>query len=146
MSRRQLCLASALASAGLMLSVSAAFAGDLCLDNSHGLTPTVEDPIIVARNFTLPKKNKCKMFAGLMAGEVGVFSGTACTSYDNHHVSIFITGALAPVPGETGGELSYRAYLEPATMTGSMAVEIGNTLSKDGLVAYECRNAFPDNL
>src|SRR5215470_15868135 len=98
------------------------WAGDLCLDNSQGGTPSLDDPIIIARNFKLPGKDKCKLFTGVLAGVTSVVTGSACTSFNGDHVALLITAARPALPAapSTGDDRTYRGYLTIATMEGSL--------------------------
>lgn len=130
-------------------------AGDLCLDAAAGSTPTYEKPVIIGRTFRLPARNKCKPFMGVFAatsqGIPTAVTGTACTSWDGVSVRFTLVASHTPtdLPGggySTGYSMLYSATLDTRDDTGALTAIHGNTLTTSPITAYECRNAYPDNL
>jgi hypothetical protein len=133
-------------------------AGDLCLDAAGVSTPTLSRPVIIGRGFTLPKKNKCKPFNGVMSAtaspRASAVTGTACTSFDGSNVTLTLTATLPPFlsSGARAGSLvHYSVALKPLSPgSGENLISAfleDRTISTSGPVAvFECHNAFPDNL
>jgi hypothetical protein len=147
---RSILVSGVLLSLGLSVAVQA---GDLCLDVSGG-TPTIDRPVIILRGFKFPKKNKCKPCAGVISTSIpsrpSAVTGTACTSFDGGRVSFVLYAAL--VPGEqsdTGAELRYAARVTPTSPTdGTVRLAHYDPPSTSAITgtAFECHDAFPDNL
>jgi hypothetical protein len=144
---RAILVSGVLLSLGLSVGVQA---GDLRLDVSGG-TPTIDRPVIILRGFKFPKKNKCKPCAGVISASIpsrpSAVTGTACTSFDGGQVSFVLYAAL--VPGEssdTGRDLRYAARANPMDGTVRLAHYDPPSSSAINGTAFECHNAFPDNL
>jgi hypothetical protein len=137
---------------------TAAQAGNLCLDASTPPNPpTMDRPTIILREFKFPKKNKRKPFAGVISTSIPSrprsVTGSACTSFDGGNVTFTILASLVPAglgPGdEMGDELRYVARVTPTGKSDGTGVgsrfEPGAT-GTFPVTAFECHNAFPDNL
>lgn len=129
-----------------------AHAGDLCLDAAGANPPTFEKPVIIGRGFTVPKKNKCKPFVGVIVTRIPALpssvTGSACTSFDGANVSFTLVASIAPSPAAFGSgiDLYFGAFLKPGDGTGLMSAFVGNSTANNPMTAYECHNAYPDNL
>jgi hypothetical protein len=138
---------------GLAFS-TAALAGDLCID-AQSNPPTLAAPVIIGRGFKIPKKNKCKPFMGVMATSIparpSAVTGAACTSFDGLNVTFTLVATLPP-PDSThaGTDVRYSARLavqDASTGTGTMSAFLPTgVVSTGSVVAFECHDAFPDNL
>lgn len=126
-SRPRMMLAIALVSA-LLLATTTAHARDFCF-NSSSVAPAI---LIVAKDFKVPRKGKCKPIVGWDAGYYGfavprMASGTACltTAGDSLHVGVTIHATWSesnadeqlqvhmrlPYPALTGGRVYLRQNL-----------------------------------
>ena len=117
--------------------------------------PTADAPVIVLRAFKLPKKNKCRPVAGVIAAFSGAHSsavtGSACTSHDGADVTFAIFASTGPTMGggfiHPGVELRYGARLQPdGTDSGTGLMTAFHAMATREFVAYECHNAYPDNV
>jgi hypothetical protein len=134
------------------------WAGDLCLDAAQPNVPTLAAPIIIGRGFTVPKKNKCKPFIGVVATSVpaqpSAVTGAACTSFDGRNVTFTLVATLEPVFAggafRPGPLVHYSVSMTPQGAnagSGELAAYLPTGVTSTGpFVAFECRNAFPDNL
>jgi hypothetical protein len=140
----------------LGLAAGVADAGDLCLDATDPSNPpTINRPVIILRGFKFPKKNKCKSFAGVVSTSIpsvpSAVTGAACTRFDGTGVTFTIHASLAPtIAGfRSGTELRYSALVIPTGSsegTGAISSFTPTQVSNGPVVAFECHNAFPDNL
>jgi len=130
-------------------------AGDLCLDAAGANPPSPNGPVIVLRAFKLPKRNKCRPLAGVIAAFPGAnasaVTGSACTSHDGAKVTFTMVASIAPSEGggflHPGTELRYGAILQPdGKDSGTGLITAFEGMSTRGLVAYECHDAYPDNV
>jgi hypothetical protein len=134
---------------------AAARAGDLCLDAAGAAPPAPAAPVVVLRAFKLPKPNKCRPVAGVIAAFPGINSsavtGSACTSHDGANVTFTIVATVGPTIG--GGfihpatELRYSARLQPdGKDSGTGLMTAFDAMSTREFTAYECHDAYPDNV
>lgn len=114
--------------AAVLLATTTAHARDFCF-NSSSVAPAV---LVVAKDFKLPRKGKCKPIVGWDAGSYGFAvprpaSGTAClnTAGDTLHVGVTIHATWSesnadeplqvhmrlPYPALTGGRVYLRQNL-----------------------------------
>jgi hypothetical protein len=130
---------------------SAVQAGDLCLDAARLDPPTLGRPTIILRGFKYPKKNKCKSVSGVFAASVpsqpSAVTGAACTSFDGTNVSFTLVAINSSGTGLAArAEYSAKVMPQGNVSNGSMLsiLPSGNLLTP--IVAFECHDAFPDNL
>ena len=144
---------SALVLGGCLLA-SSAQAGDMCLDATGGLQPSLDRPIIIGRGFKFPKKNKCKPFIGVIVASspshASVVTGSACARFDGTSVTFMLTAAI---PTDSSMEPSIvRNYVAaitpsgPSEGTGRLSTLRDAGFGNSSAEAFECSNAFPDNL
>jgi hypothetical protein len=69
------------------ITAAPAWAGDLCMESS------VFGPTLVAKNFGIPGKNKCKPIHGFL--DDSMVAGTACTTSDGTILRVHFTIHLA---------------------------------------------------
>jgi len=140
-----LCITATL-SAILIAPVLSA-ANDLCLDASEGNTPTENNPIVIGRAFKTPKRNRCKAFQGVIAGEQSSVTGVACTSFDNDHVSFTLTETASN--GAHRGVKFYSTKIQLASASGSFRINSigdGEPTRTRAVSVYDCTGLYPDNL
>ncbi len=132
-------------------------AGDLCLDAAGGAAPTFEKPVIIGRGFRLPARNQCKPFIGVLAVHSlplpTSVTGSACTAYDGSGVSFTLVATVPPRrvgSSIVGGiDMLYSATLAPqgsSAGNGYLTAFETSSSATTTITAYECRNAYPDNL
>jgi hypothetical protein len=135
---------------GLSFVVAApALALDLCLDNSAAPgVSTAANPILIARRFKFPGKNRCKPIQGVIVGGISAITGTACTSHDGDHVTLVVHATAGPTGAAGYSFLEYSGVVYLPNMTGWLVDRIdgyGTNHTRDPLVASFC-NEYPDNL
>lgn len=115
---------------------------------------SAQSPVIVLRDFKFPKRNKCKPFVGVISTSVpslpSAVTGSACASFDGVAVTFAVVAMHPPVPGFAGIDLRYTARVTPTDSTtgsGLMTSFVpGADVITNPISAYECHNAFPDNV
>jgi hypothetical protein len=133
-------------SVGLASTVQA---GDLCLDAALGGPPNFEKPTITLRAFKYPKKNKCKSVSGVIAAsspaQPSAVTGADCTSFrgDTTSFTLVATYAASSARAQYSVGVSIEGDVSPGVMTAILPTGMNVT---NQISAFECHDAFPDNL
>jgi hypothetical protein len=143
-------LIALLVASSIVGAVPAVVAGDLCFDAADGGEPDFDDPIIIGRSFTLPKKNKCKAFHGVLASVESAVTGTACTSADGAYTNFTLTATrVIREPSSPAAIAYYTMSVDPAAGTGWLSrfqTFDGSNQYVGTLAVSECKKQYPNNL
>jgi hypothetical protein len=121
-------LRAAAAALCVLLAATGARAADWCFDSispPNPAPPNDPDILVVASDFKMPKKGKCKPISGFEVGFSNQTfprpaSGSACldTAGTHLHVGIVIHSAKGPAPVETDSEIHFHMYVPYPALEG----------------------------
>jgi hypothetical protein len=106
----------------VLVASTSAGAADFCVQTTGG-----DDFTLVAKDFTLPRKGRCKVWTGILTGFPSLYTastGTACTESDGSHLNLTVHSGYA---GFGIVAITHILQLPFPTLTGGAGRELLNT-------------------